>query len=67
MDFPELLAMVLLGVCFAIPEADAQNSTGFGIGDEHHLVDEAALFFQGWELPSHRWSLQGFSIFLICL
>jgi len=46
MDFRELRAMVLLRVRFAIPEADAKNPIGLRIGDEHHLVNHAVLFFQ---------------------
>jgi hypothetical protein len=42
----ELLAMVLLGVSFGIPEADADNSIGFRVGNQHDFVNEAALFFE---------------------
>jgi len=42
----DLRAMVLLGVSRAVPKADAQNSIGLRVGNQHHFVDEAALFFR---------------------
>jgi hypothetical protein len=38
--------MVLLGVCFVIPETDAHNPIGLRIRNENHFINEATLFFQ---------------------
>jgi hypothetical protein len=46
LDLGELLAMILLGIFFAIPETDAQDPIWLCIRDEHDFVGKTALLLQ---------------------